>query len=206
MCDSSEHKKVEEHHVGGTAEEGHGSLGEASTGCVLQQRDVKLEAAGKALWWLPGSTGYGTMGLWAAPSQSPPPVCLTLMFHYCLASLYLWRGPQFNVPLCYIILCIIKDALRIIRTAFLLWGFLILVLVLCNSHMSCTLPFSGYENIGATLLPPSRIMSSLNSSPRPPCCLSALDCEEFEFLFHLVSLSANTLLPSTHPFLCLIFL
>lgn len=43
-------------------------------------------------------------------------------------------------------------------------------------------------------------------SDHPPCPLGAsqLDYEEFEFLFHLLSLSANTLLPSTHPFLYLI--
>ena len=62
MCDSSEHKKAEAQHGGGAAEEGDGSLEEASTSRFLQRRDVKPEAAGKARWWLPGSTGYGAPG------------------------------------------------------------------------------------------------------------------------------------------------
>lgn len=62
MCDSSEHKKVEEQQVGGMAEEGDGSLQKASASCVLQHRDVKPEAAGKVRRWLPGSTGYGALG------------------------------------------------------------------------------------------------------------------------------------------------
>lgn len=47
-------------------------------------------------------------------------------------------------------------------------------------------------------------LSALSNHLPCPLAASQLGYEEFEFLFHLLSLSANTLLPPTHPFLCLI--
>lgn len=52
---------MEQQRGGAMAEEGDVSPEKASSSRILQRRGLKVEAAGMAWRWLPGSTGYGAL-------------------------------------------------------------------------------------------------------------------------------------------------
>lgn len=64
-------------------------MAEEEDGSLVETEPVLFCSA--EIWGLGTKPGEGcpaplALGLWAALSCSPPPVCLTLVFHYCLAA------------------------------------------------------------------------------------------------------------------------